>query len=74
MAMFPARPTGAATASVTAAHAGSAARVPHHLPGDIKATEERAELADGILTVAAPKSEAAGPSRIEVTGRPQSNG
>ena len=43
-------------------------------PGDIKATEVRAELADGILTVAAPKSEAAGPSRIDVTDRPQSNG
>lgn len=43
-------------------------------PGDIKATEVRAELADGILTVAVPKSEAAGPSRIDVTDRPESNG
>jgi len=30
--------------------------------------------ADDILTVAAPKSEAAGPSRIDATDRPQSNG
>jgi HSP20 family protein len=43
-------------------------------PGDIKATEVRAELADGILTVAVPKSEAASPSRIDVTDRPESNG
>ena len=43
-------------------------------PGDIKATEARAELADGILTVAVPKSESARPSRVEVTDRPETNG
>ena len=43
-------------------------------PGDIKASEVRAELGDGILTVAVPKSEAASPSRVDVTDRPESNG
>jgi HSP20 family protein len=36
-------------------------------PGDIKPSSVRAELADGVLTVTVPKSEAAKPSRIEVT-------
>jgi HSP20 family protein len=36
-------------------------------PGDIKAQEVSAELADGVLTVTVPKLEAAAPSRIEVT-------
>jgi HSP20 family protein len=43
-------------------------------PGDVKAAEVRAELADGILTVSVPKSEAARPSRINVTDRPESDG
>jgi HSP20 family protein len=38
------------------------------LPGDIKADQVTAELADGVLTVTAPKSEAAKPSHVEVTG------
>ncbi len=38
------------------------------LPGDIKINQVRAELADGVLTVTAPKSEAAKPSHVEVTG------
>jgi HSP20 family protein len=36
-------------------------------PGDIKAQEVSAELADGVLTVTVPKLEAAAPSRIQVT-------
>jgi HSP20 family protein len=43
-------------------------------PGDIKATEVRAELADGILTVSVPKAEATRPSRVEVTDRPETSG
>ncbi len=38
-------------------------------PGDIKASSVRAELADGVLTVTVPKSEAAKPNRIEVIGK-----
>jgi HSP20 family protein len=38
------------------------------LPGDIKTDQVKAELADGVLTVTAPKSEAARPSHVEVTG------
>ena len=38
------------------------------LPGDIKAGQTSAQLADGVLTVTVPKSEAARPSRVEVTG------
>lgn len=38
------------------------------LPGDIKADQVRAELANGVLTVTAPKSEAAKPSHVEITG------
>ncbi len=41
-------------------------------PGDIKAREVTAELADGVLTVRVPKSEEGQPSRIEVTNRPES--
>lgn len=37
-------------------------------PGDIKAKEVSAELADGVLTVTVPKLEAAAPSQIQVTG------
>ena len=38
-------------------------------PGDIKATGVRAELADGVLTITVPKSEAAKPARVEVTAK-----
>jgi HSP20 family protein len=38
------------------------------LPGDIKADQVTAELADGVLTITAPKSEAAKPSHIQVAG------
>ncbi len=38
------------------------------LPGDIKTDQVKAELTDGVLTVTAPKSEAAKPSHVEVTG------
>ena len=38
-------------------------------PGDIKPSGVRAELADGVLTVIVPKSEAAKPSRVEVTAK-----
>jgi HSP20 family protein len=38
------------------------------LPGDIKTDQVKAELADGVLTVTAPKSEAAKPSHVEITG------
>ena len=41
-------------------------------PGDIKASDVSAELADGVLTVTVPKSEAAKPSRVEVTAKKQS--
>jgi HSP20 family protein len=38
------------------------------LPGDINPDQVGAQLADGILTVTVPKSEAAKPRRIQVTG------
>jgi HSP20 family protein len=38
------------------------------LPGDIKTDQVTAELADGVLTVTAPKSEAARPTHVKVTG------
>ncbi|HEY2077143.1 MAG TPA: Hsp20/alpha crystallin family protein [Streptosporangiaceae bacterium] len=41
-------------------------------PGDIKASGVSAELADGVLTVTVPKSEAAKPSRVQVTAKKQS--
>ena len=37
-----------------------------YLPADVKADQVSAELADGVLTVTVPKSEAAKPRRIEV--------
>ena len=39
-----------------------------YLPGDVKADAVTAQLADGILTVTVPKSEAAKPRKIEITG------
>jgi HSP20 family protein len=39
-----------------------------YLPGDINPEGVNAQLSDGILTVAVPKSEAAKPHRIEVSG------
>jgi len=38
-------------------------------PGDIKASGVSAELADGVLTVTVPKSEAAKPSHVEVIAK-----
>jgi HSP20 family protein len=38
------------------------------LPGDVNPDGVKAELSDGVLTVTVPKSEAAKPRRIEVTG------
>jgi HSP20 family protein len=38
------------------------------LPGDIKAGQVSAQLSDGVLTVTVPKSEAAKPHKIEITG------
>jgi HSP20 family protein len=38
-------------------------------PGDIKPSGVRAELADGVLTIMVPKSEAAKPARVEVTAK-----
>ncbi|MGA8454398.1 MAG: Hsp20/alpha crystallin family protein [Streptosporangiaceae bacterium] len=40
-----------------------------YLPGDVKADQVSAQLADGVLTVTVPKSEAAKPRRIEVQAR-----
>jgi HSP20 family protein len=37
-----------------------------YVPGDVKADQVSAQLADGVLTVTVPKSEAAKPRRIEV--------
>jgi HSP20 family protein len=39
-----------------------------YLPGDVNADAVRAELSDGVLTVTVPKSEAAKPRQIEITG------
>jgi HSP20 family protein len=39
-----------------------------YLPGDIKADAVSGQLSDGVLTVTVPKSEAAKPRRIEITG------
>jgi HSP20 family protein len=41
------------------------------LPGDIKPDQVSAELADGVLTVTVPKSDAAKPRQIEVKGSGQ---
>jgi HSP20 family protein len=38
------------------------------LPGDIKTEQVQAELGDGVLTVTAPKSEAAKPSQVQISG------
>jgi len=38
------------------------------LPGDIKADQVSAQLSDGVLIVTVPKSEAAKPRKIEITG------
>jgi HSP20 family protein len=40
-----------------------------YLPGDVKADQVSAQLADGVLMVTVPKSEAAKPRRIEVQAR-----
>jgi HSP20 family protein len=39
-----------------------------YLPGDVSADAVTAQLSDGILTVTVPKSEAAKPRKIEITG------
>ena len=39
-----------------------------YLPGDVNANAVTAQLSDGILTVTVPKSEAAKPRKIEITG------
>lgn len=39
------------------------------LPGDVDADRVEASLADGVLTVRVPKTEAARPRRIAITGR-----
>ena len=39
-----------------------------YLPGDVKADAVTARLSDGVLTVTVPKSEAAKPRKIEITG------
>ena len=38
------------------------------LPGDVNADAVTAQLSDGILTVTVPKSEAAKPRKVEITG------
>ena len=39
-----------------------------YLPGEVNADAVTAQLSDGILTVTVPKSEAAKPRKIEITG------
>ena len=39
-----------------------------YLPGDVNADAVRGELTDGVLTLTIPKSEAAKPRKIEITG------
>jgi HSP20 family protein len=39
-----------------------------YLPGDVNADAVTAQLSDGILTVTVPKSEAAKPRKVEITG------
>jgi HSP20 family protein len=39
-----------------------------YLPGDVNAEAVTAQLSDGILTVTVPKSEAAKPRKVEITG------
>ena len=39
-----------------------------YLPGEVKADAVTARLSDGVLTVTVPKSEAAKPRKVEITG------
>jgi len=39
-----------------------------YVPGDVNADAVTAQLSDGILTVTVPKSEAAKPRKVEITG------